>query len=86
MNDAIAHAIRISKGQTALAKALGVTQGAIWQWLNGREVQMERCWQIEQITGGAVRCEDIRADLPWVRDEAGRVLIDVTRLEIRKAA
>lgn len=86
MNEAIASAIQKAGGQTALAKALGVTQGSVWQWLNGREVSMERCWQIEQVTAGEVRCEALNPGLPWVRGADGRVLIDVTLLAMRMAA
>jgi DNA-binding transcriptional regulator YdaS (Cro superfamily) len=49
--------------QTNLAKAIGVTPVLISQWANGRrKVPLDRCVQIEQATGGAVTCEDLRPD------------------------
>lgn len=49
--------------QTRLADELGVTQGAVWQWANGRaSISVERCIQIERATGGAVTCEELRPD------------------------
>lgn len=55
-----------TRSQTELAKALGVTQGAVWQWTNGLSaVSAERCPAIERATGGLVRCEDLRPDVQW---------------------
>jgi DNA-binding transcriptional regulator YdaS (Cro superfamily) len=52
--------------QDSLAKALGVTPGAVNQWVSGlTTVSAERCIQIEQATGGQVRCEDLRPDVAW---------------------
>jgi len=31
---AIEKAVRLAGGQTALARQIGVTQGAVWKWLN----------------------------------------------------
>lgn len=52
--------------QVDLARALGVTPGAVNQWVNGDVVVSEgRCIQIEAATNGMVRCEDLRPDVPW---------------------
>lgn len=52
--------------QGSLAKALGVTPGAVNQWVSGAtSITAERCVQIEQATGGLVRCEDLRPDVAW---------------------
>lgn len=49
-----------------LAKAIGVTSPMIYQWINGlRQIPAERCIQIERVTDGAVRCEDLRPDIDW---------------------
>jgi transcriptional regulator with XRE-family HTH domain len=54
------------RSQTALAKALGVTQGAVWQWANGRRpIPADRCPAIERATAGAVTCEELRPDVDW---------------------
>jgi DNA-binding transcriptional regulator YdaS (Cro superfamily) len=50
----------------ALAAKLGVPAELISQWRNGvRQVPAERCPEIERATGGEVRCEDLRPDVPW---------------------
>jgi DNA-binding transcriptional regulator YdaS (Cro superfamily) len=53
-------------GQSALARALGVTPPTVNEWIKGkRPVPAERCPTIERITNGAVRCEDLRPDVDW---------------------
>lgn len=55
-----------SSSQIDLARKLGVTGGAISQWVNGlAAVPAERCPAIEEATGGQVRCEDLRPDVRW---------------------
>lgn len=70
MNEnAIQRAVDIAGGQTALAKAIGVTQGLIWHYANGNQTPPpERCVEIERATG--VRCDELRTDLHWDRDDA----------------
>jgi len=55
-----------SNRQVEFAKLLGVTPGAVNQWVNGSVVlTADRCIQIEKATGGAVRCEELRPDVAW---------------------
>lgn len=55
-----------TNSQADLAKELGVTPGAVSQWVSGTtEVAAERCPAIERATGGQVRCEDLRPDVEW---------------------
>lgn len=61
--------------QTALADALGVSKGAVSQWKEGgRRIPAEHCPLIEEMTKGAVRCEDMRPDIRWdvLRGKRGR--------------
>lgn len=52
--------------QASFAKELGVSQGLVWQWLNGRtKITPERAKQIEKATHGAVARHDI---LPHIFD------------------
>ncbi|MGH8158396.1 MAG: transcriptional regulator [Rhodanobacter sp.] len=61
---AIEKAITVAGGQTALARAINVSQGLVWQWCNGRlKVPAERCQGIEQATEGAVTRYDLRPDV-----------------------
>ena len=53
-------------GQAALARALGITAPTVNQWIKDqRPVPADRCPAIERITGGAVRCEQLRPDVDW---------------------
>lgn len=66
MSQPIEKAARIVGSQSALAAALGVTKAAVWQWKeDGRKVPAEHCPVIERLTGGKVRCEQLRPDVDW---------------------
>lgn len=62
--EALERAVTLTGGQTALAKAIGVRQSHIWNWLNreGR-VPAERVIAVEQATEGRVSRSDLRPDL-----------------------
>jgi DNA-binding transcriptional regulator YdaS (Cro superfamily) len=50
--------------QDEFAAKLGVSQGLVWQWIDGRtRVTAERAKQIEEATGGSVRRRDLRPDI-----------------------
>lgn len=50
--------------QVDLARALGVTQGAVNQWSAGlTRIPLERAIEIERHTARAVTCEELRPDL-----------------------
>lgn len=61
---------RISKAE--LARRLGVSSMAVSKWIK-HEVPLPRCVEIEAATAGEVRCEDLRPDVTWCRDESGAV-------------
>lgn len=47
----------------ALAAHLGVSQPTVSDWATGKKrVPLDRCPYIEQFTGGAVSCEELRPD------------------------
>ena len=49
-----------------LARELGVTTQAVCFWRDGRrKTPAEKCPDIERVTGGAIRCEDLRPDVDW---------------------
>lgn len=65
-NETILKAAQIVGSQTALAKALGVSLGAVNQWATYRRpVPAEYCPSIERLTNGAVRCEDLLPTIDW---------------------
>jgi DNA-binding transcriptional regulator YdaS (Cro superfamily) len=56
----------VGGSQATLAAALGVTKSAVNQWkTEGRQVPAEHCPEIERLTEGAVRCEQLRPDVSW---------------------
>ncbi|WP_018610201.1 transcriptional regulator [Uliginosibacterium gangwonense] len=70
--------------QGKLARRLGVTQGAVSQWLKGvRPIPIERCVEIEQATGGVVTRQELRTDWALIWPELSVVLR--RELEARKA-
>lgn len=50
--------------QAEFAKHMGVTQGAVWQWISGESrITAERALEIEKKTGGEITRQELRADL-----------------------
>ena len=82
---AIAIAVEILNGPSALSGILNISPASVSQWVSGfRRVPAERCPDIERAVVGAVTCEQLRPDIRWhrVEDKAwphptGRPLIDV---------
>lgn len=71
-----------------LARSLGVSHVLISQWANNvRPLPSLRALQIEAATNGALRVEDLRPDVSWVRvpDRAwrgrGRPVLDLEKLK-----
>jgi len=57
-------AIRITGGQSALARGLGVKQGQVWNWLNRDGlVPGGKAIPIEKLTNGEVTRYQLRPDL-----------------------
>jgi DNA-binding transcriptional regulator YdaS (Cro superfamily) len=49
---AIEQAVKKAGGQTALANAIGVSQGLVWQWLQqGKPIPTRHFGPIERVTG-----------------------------------
>lgn len=50
--------------QQEFADQLGVSQGMVWQWLNGyRPISAERAKKIEYATGGVIKRRELRPDV-----------------------
>lgn len=50
--------------QEAFADRIGVSQGLVWQWLNGKtKITAERARDIEEITKGELTLVALRPDL-----------------------
>ena len=64
MSKIIQKAVESAGGQAALARAVGVKQQHVWNWLNrDRRVPAERCADIERATNGAVTRAELRPDV-----------------------
>lgn len=65
-NTPISRACQLVGGLTHLAKLLDVKPPTVSQWLSAsRPIPAERCVQIEEVTDGQVRCEELRPDVNW---------------------
>ncbi|WP_387467087.1 helix-turn-helix domain-containing protein [Photorhabdus sp. RM323S] len=65
-NSHIKTAIEIAGGQSALARACGVSQPAVFRWLHGRRVKADHVMSIVKASKGRVLAHQIRPDLPDV--------------------
>lgn len=53
-------------GSANMARHLGVTPQAVSAWKKGeRPFPADRCPDVERVTQGQVRCEDLRPDVDW---------------------
>lgn len=86
---ALDRAVEILGSQAALAKEIGYKDRRnVWPWFNAGLLPLqEKCPAIERATGGAVICEELRPDLPWIRvpdknwtwHREGRPVVDVSQ-------
>lgn len=57
-----------------IANGIGVSAPAVRHWINGiRGIPLDQCGALEKATNGQVRCEELRNDVQWLRDDAGTV-------------
>jgi len=68
---ALDRAIAVADGVGKLAASIGLRQNVVSNWKARGRVPPERCPDIELATG--IRCEQLRPDLIWTRNEAGQV-------------
>lgn len=64
----LTRAVEAMGGQSNLARALGVRQQHVWNWIHRRRVPAEHCPAIERETrarGSPVTCEELRPDVDW---------------------
>lgn len=53
--------------QAKFAKTLGVSPGAVWQWINGYTIDPSNVLRVEKATDGKVTRHDLRPDL-WPKE------------------
>ena len=61
----ISTAIIICKGQSALARACGVSQAAVGKWLDGAKMDVAHVSSIVKATNGEVKPQELRPDVDW---------------------
>lgn len=61
--DYVKKAVDAAGSQSALAKAVGVSQPAVNKWLRGGGIGLEHALAIERITGGTVRAVQLHPAL-----------------------
>ncbi len=61
--DAYDKAVKILDGKSAVARHFGLTPWAVSKWRD--RVPADRCPEIEKMTAGVVRCEELRPDIDW---------------------
>lgn len=64
LNKHIQIAVEEVGGQAALARACGVSQPAVFRWLNGRRVKADYVMDIVNASNGKVKPHELRPDLP----------------------
>lgn len=69
--EALERAVKQAGGVSKLALSIGVRQSAVSNWKAREEVPLDQCAAIEAATG--IRCEELRPDVSWTRDERGQV-------------
>jgi DNA-binding transcriptional regulator YdaS (Cro superfamily) len=69
----LSKAIEQQGGLTCLANSLGLSKSVVFQWKVRGRVPAEYCPEIEKLTGGQVRCEDLndKVDWAWLRKDNG---------------
>lgn len=63
--EALKKAIATAGSQSALAGLLRISPQVVHNWLARGNVPADYCPSIERVTGGLVRCEDLRPDVDW---------------------
>lgn len=61
MEYALKKAVEIAGGQTQLARQIGVSQPAVWNWLNKSPIPAEHVLPVEKATG--VSRHELRPDI-----------------------
>ena len=83
--DELNKAIADAGGVGAFARLLGIGQSVVSNWRSRDSVSEDACPLVERKTVGAITCENLRPDVPWLRiadaewpwHPEGRPVIDV---------
>ncbi len=65
MTITIKQAIETAGGVAAVASLFSIRPVSIYEWIARGWVPAEKCREIEKVTNGAVRCEDLNSKVDW---------------------
>ena len=65
MKSQLQQAIEHAGGAAAVAALFSIKPVSVYEWISRGYVPAERCPQIERHTKGAVRCEQLNANVDW---------------------
>lgn len=77
-NPHVKRAWKLVGGSVPLARMLSIGQSTLSEWHTGRRlVPADVCINIEKVTGGVVRCEELRPDIDWayLRSDRNRLAL-----------
>ncbi|VBB13383.1 helix-turn-helix domain-containing protein [Burkholderia stabilis] len=58
-------AVKLAGGASAIAEHLGLSRGAIYDFIRRGNFSPEHCPEIEKFSGGKVRCEILNTTVDW---------------------
>ncbi|MBR8188588.1 helix-turn-helix domain-containing protein [Burkholderia vietnamiensis] len=58
-------AVKLAGGASAIAEHLGLSRGAIYDFIRRGNFSPEHCPEIEKFSGGKVKCEILNTTVDW---------------------
>ncbi len=65
METKLKEVIKRAGGATSLARHFGISPVSVYEWIASGQVPADRCPEIERLTGGDVRCEELNSRIDW---------------------
>ncbi len=65
METKLKEVIKRAGGATSLARHFGISPVSVYEWIASGQVPADRCPEIERLTSGNVRCEELNSRIDW---------------------
>lgn len=65
MNTHIKEALERAGGVAVVASHFGISPVSVYEWIKRGLVPADKCPEIEKLSGGAARCEDMNSRVDW---------------------
>jgi len=65
METTLRDVIKRAGGASSLARHFGISPVSVYEWIASGQVPAERCPEIERITDGQVKCEELNSRVDW---------------------